>query len=694
LEGLCGGLGDPALCGNGLLDVGEACDDGNLDQGDACTPECQEPICGDSFIAPGEACDDGNTANGDTCTATCQLPVPPPACGNGDVEAGEECDDGNEDENDACTPMCRLPVCQDGFLTLGEECDDGNNIGTDACTPTCTLPVCGDGFNNSDDEACDDGNDIETDECLTNCRLSPASPTLELTLTQVRQFEFTWESVPGAEWYELYKRVDGQDEYVQVTGMLVGNSYSMTIPLLNWVKTSYQLRACNVFRCAESIEAEVEENLANAVGIFKASNTGVGDEFGTSVALSADGKTLVVGAPKESSYPHGVNEEYQDDNSQPAAGAVYVFTIKNDTWTQQAFLKSHTSTSDDNEHFGHTVALSADGNTLAVGESGYGCKGRVHVFVRVGESWAQHGFFTPSENCTDLFGSSLAISDDGNTLAAGAPGDDGPSNLNTNRGLVYLFTRENDTWMQQTTLTALNANDYDLFGSAVALSGDGKSLAVSAIGEDGNGSDSDDNNVPKSGAVYVFERENDTWIPNHYLKASTPGEEDIFGYSIALSEDGSSLAVGAPYESGAGAAYLFSREDNTWAQDAYVKASNPGVSDGFGSSVALSGDGATLVVGAIGESSHAKGLNGDEENDSSDFSGAAYMFTLGDTWTQETYIKASSPRGGDNFGGVVALSADASTLAVGAARDNSSTTGVGNEPNSGVAFNTGAVYLY
>ncbi|MEM9459595.1 MAG: DUF4215 domain-containing protein, partial [Myxococcota bacterium] len=113
VDGLCGGPGDRALCGNGLLDQGEECDDGNTDEDDACTPMCRQPVCGDGFIAPGEECDDGNTADGDECTADC---LRPSVCGNGVAEPGEECDDGNTEPGDTCTPQCQLPVCGDGHI--------------------------------------------------------------------------------------------------------------------------------------------------------------------------------------------------------------------------------------------------------------------------------------------------------------------------------------------------------------------------------------------------------------------------------------------------------------------------------------------------------------------------------------------------------------------------------------------------
>ena len=154
-----------------------------------------------------------------------------------------------------------------------------------------------------------------------------------------------------------------------------------------------------------------------------------------------------------------------------------------------------------------------------------------------------------------------------------------------------------------------------------------------------------------------------------YIKASNTEMNDhsgnggtLEGHGIALSGDGNTLAVGSPYESSAakgingnqsdnslysaGAVYVFVRRDNTWSQQAYIKASNPGQSDKFGYVVSLSQDGNTLAVSAPFEASAAKGVNGDQgdQNDNSiPQAGAVYVFTrTGSAWSQQAYIKASN----------------------------------------------------
>jgi cysteine-rich repeat protein len=154
------------VCGNGMVETGEACDDGNTDETDECSSECVLASCGDGQVQEGvEACDDGNTDNTDEC-AECAAAV----CGDGfvlqDVEA---CDDGNMDDTDMCLSACVLPSCGDGFVQVGvEECEDANMDDTDACVD-CLAAVCGDGSVQVGVEECDDGNMDNTDGCDDSC---------------------------------------------------------------------------------------------------------------------------------------------------------------------------------------------------------------------------------------------------------------------------------------------------------------------------------------------------------------------------------------------------------------------------------------------------------------------------------------------------------------------------------------------
>ncbi len=201
-----------------------------------------------------------------------------------------------------------------------------------------------------------------------------------------------------------------------------------------------------------------------------------------------------------------------------------------------------------------------------------------------------------------------------------------------------------------------------------------------------------------------------------YLKASNTGSLDTFGYAVAFSADGKRLAVGARGESSsagginanqaddaaslAGAVYVFVWSGTSWTQEAYIKASNPGVDDMFGQSVSLSADGSRLAVGALAEDSSATGINQNQTDDSAPASGAVYVFVRsGTTWTQEAYIKASntgteSPTEGDFFGASVSISADGSRLAVGAYGEQSKSTGVNQDQTDNSLRQAGAAYVF
>lgn len=323
----------------------------------------------------------------------------------------------------------------------------------------------------------------------------------------------------------------------------------------------------------------------------------------------------------------------------------------------------------------------------------------------------------------DGFGYRVALSGDGATLAIAAAGEDSSATGIDNSaidgsldsGAVYLFVRAADSWQQQAYVKASNTDPSDAFGSSLALSYNGTTLAIGAVGEDSNATGINGNEVSDiasdAGAVYLFTRSGTAWSQQAYLKASNTGSGDAFGGSVALSSDGNTLAVGAVGEdssatgiggsqiadtaSDAGAVYLFTRSGTVWSQQTYLKASNTEGGDAFGGSVALGSDGNTLAVGAVGEDSHATGSNGDETSNLAAGSGAVYLLTRsGAVWNQQAYLKASNTDNGDAFGGSLALSSDGNTLAVGAAGEDSSATGIDGNQNFDATAEAGAAYLF
>jgi len=316
----------------------------------------------------------------------------------------------------------------------------------------------------------------------------------------------------------------------------------------------------------------------------------------------------------------------------------------------------------------------------------------------------------------DNFGFSVAI--DGDTVVVGAYGESSNStgvngtqsdNSANYAGAAYVFVRSSGTWSQQAYLKASNTEANDSFGLSVAISGD--TVVVGAPLESSNSTGvngtQSDNSASNAGAAYVFVRTSGNWRQQAYLKASNTEAIDSFGYSVAISGD--TLVLGAYAESsnatgvngtqsdnsafGAGAAYVFVRSSGsgTWSQQAYLKASNTGAGDYYGSSVAISGN--TVVVGAYYEASNATGVNGTESNNSVSAAGAAYVFVrIAGTWSQQAYLKASNTEANDFFGYSVAISGD--TVVVGAVGEDGNATGVNGKESNNSASAAGAAYVF
>jgi hypothetical protein len=474
---------------------------------------------------------------------------------------------------------------------------------------------------------------------------------------------------------------------------------------------------------------------------------------GNSVALSSDGSTLAVGAPHESSGARGIDGD-QNDNSLMGSGAVYVFVRRGESWAQQAYIKA--SNAGANDRFGTVVALSADGNTLAVSavwessaakgvngdqsDDSIPQAGAAYVFARNGNNWMQQAYVKASNTGRasngreddfgdgDQFGYSLALSADGNTLAVGAISEDsrasGINNLAfqnddsaVSSGAVYVYARSGSTWSQQAYIKGSNTEGGDLFGFNLGLSADGNTMAVAGYDEDG--SSRQINGIPDNlrngaGAIYVFTRARNVWTQQAYLKGSRSETADSLGYSLAISGDGNTIAGGAADETcytpginppgctndrapnnSVGAAYVFIRNGGAWTEQAFIKASNPGLTDWFGLRMALSSDGNTFAVAAPNENGGSQGINGKQDDNSADDAGAVYLFARsGTSWTQQAYIKGSNTSAFDEFGDSVALNGDGTLLAVGAPREDSGAKGVNGDQKDASAQEAGAVYLF
>lgn len=392
-----------------------------------------------------------------------------------------------------------------------------------------------------------------------------------------------------------------------------------------------------------------------------ASDKAGGSSFGFALALSRDGDTALVGSPNRS------------DGELVANGAAYVLTRSGNVWTEQQKLNA--SDLDSSANFGFSVALSRDGNTALIGAhrkltSPIFSHGAAYVFTRTGTTWTEQQKLDLADKATDdFFGQSVALSGDGNTALIGARNKS--ESPNSRNGVTYVYTRSNGTWTQQQKLLAEDRADTDGFGYSVALSDD---ASVALIGADSEDESPNTNN----GAAYVFRLSNGSFAQTQKLTALDRASNDRLGSSVSLSADGKTALIGARNKalggvSLAGAAYVFSDSNGSFAQEAKLLPSEPTGADLVGFSVSISGSGNTALVSA-----HQK----------SDFpvvsNGAAYLFTRSaGKFVQLMKLSASDPAQGDFFGQGVALSRDGGTALVGAPP----------KPDNGVN-GVGAVYAY
>jgi len=291
----------------------------------------------------------------------------------------------------------------------------------------------------------------------------------------------------------------------------------------------------------------------------------VGDGFGRSVALSADGNTAIVGGLGDNGY----------------AGAAWVYARSGGVWTQQGAKLVGTGAVGEARQ-GSSVALSGDGNTAIVGGlDDNGDAGAVWVYTLSGGVWSQQGVKlvgTGAEGVEAEQGSSVALSSDGNTAIVGGDGD-------SLVGEAVVYTRSGGVWTQQGG--PLVGSGMGLFlrcNSSVALSADGNTAIVGGYCDNG---------------AWVYTRSGGVWTQQGAelvgLGAVGVAEQ---GYSVALSGDGNTAIVGGPND-GVGAAWVYTRLGGVWNQQGgpLVGTGAVGEADGEGYSVALSADGNTAIIG-------------------------------------------------------------------------------------------------
>ena len=383
--------------------------------------------------------------------------------------------------------------------------------------------------------------------------------------------------------------------------------------------------------------------------------SGPGDAFGTSVAISPSGNRAVVGAP------------YNDPSNVSNAGAVYVFSSASQWETASVKIVPTTLVVDGN--FGMSVALNTAGDRIVAGEPGvtvgtYARAGQARVYDLLGSSWVAAGVMTRSvpENANEAMGSSVAISPEGQLVAAGAPGAKA-SGATCGMAVVYRLSA-GTSWVREGELYSTSAVDSDQLGAAVAIPSGEDTVIVGVPGAQIQ---------VDTGAAFVFTFDTNIWREHSVVTSRSSAANDGFGTSLSVSSNGRTLAVGAPLvdPSDSGAAYVFTRpvsyEDQgvTYESIAYSSPLASGNNTFGSSSFSISPDGTWAVLG-------------NPADDRPGFSDAGSVeviyYDAGSTsWKSYQLINPPADIASGNFGFNVSMSADGLRFVTGLFRQTVST---------------------
>jgi hypothetical protein len=307
---------------------------------------------------------------------------------------------------------------------------------------------------------------------------------------------------------------------------------------------------------------------------------GLQDTFGFSVSLSPDGNIAVVGATS------------LDSGTTTSNGAVYVFTRSAGVWTQQQKLTASDATN--SAGLGYSVDISSDGLTILAGaEYENSATGSAYLYKYESGEWVEQRKFTASDAATgDRYGTSVSLSEDGNTAIIGAWLEN--TSPNSDNGAAYVYTLSGTTWTEQKLLSP-DISSNDSFGASVSISADGLTAIVGSSSEGYSESSG-------GGAAYIYTISGSTWTYQAKLTASDNALSDFFGQAVAISADGNTALVGANAEDTSpntnnGAAYVFTRSGATWTQQQKLLEPVPTDQNRYGASVAMSDDGLTFFVG-------------------------------------------------------------------------------------------------
>lgn len=348
--------------------------------------------------------------------------------------------------------------------------------------------------------------------------------------------------------------------------------------------------------------------------------------YGVSFAISSNSSTIVVGAPNSNQ------------------GTVYIYQQNESGWN---YSSNFTYIGNNGDQFGKSVALSSNGSVIVVGAPGTNLnRGSAFVYNYTNDTWIQQNQLNPDSSTQEFFGSNVAISLDGNTVAISAHGS------NQSQGGAYLYRWTSPTWTKETILTT---NGETNLGLNMILAQDGNTVILANPSSNNS-----------QGTVLAYKYFNNIWNTNKFVEINS-SFNNRYGIGVAISSNADILAIGSPGSNqNQGSVYVY-RWNSVWDTPTQLFINEPGIS--FGNPLAMSADGNKMIIGAI---------------TSNENQGAAFIYKwTGTTWIQEKKLFASDGRPKDNYGSFLTMSTDGNSIVIGAPTKYVF-------PNS----NQGASYLY
>ncbi len=364
------------------------------------------------------------------------------------------------------------------------------------------------------------------------------------------------------------------------------------------------------------------------------------DNSAFEISLNGSGDIVAIGTQRN------------DDNGNDA-GHVRVFKNISGVWTQ---LGSDIDGEAAGDGAGFSVSLNQAGNIVAVGapfhQNSNGFVGHVRVFEYDGANWTQKGGEIEGDGSPDNFGFAVCLSSDGLTLGIGAPGNDSSG---TNAGQAKIYSFDGNNWVQ-IGQDLLGESSFDEFGFSIGLNANGTRVAIGAIKNDGA--------INNAGHVQVYQNNSGTW---EQLGSDIDGEgdNDLSGYSLSFSSNGTTVAIGAVNNDNAtvdsGHVRVYDFNGSTWQQKGSdIDGVNAADQSGF--STDINANGTVVAIGAIGPNTFTGQVK-------------VYQYSSGD-WSQ-IGSNIDGEATGDQAGYSVSISDNGAVVAVGALSND------GNGTNSG-----------